>query len=92
MLFGESPHNYHRTGSSGSNLTYEGLLLRMHVGGHGDPQTRASLSKVNHSEPSFYDDTCDTPSYFFAMEVDYTAGLQPSRGQGEARSDGGLSA
>jgi hypothetical protein len=64
MLFGEAPHNYHRIGSSGSNLTCEGLLLVMRAGGHRDPQARASPSEVNHSEPLLSDDICDTPSHF----------------------------
>jgi hypothetical protein len=36
-LSGESPHNYCRIGSSGSNLAYEGLLLGMQAEDHGDP-------------------------------------------------------
>jgi hypothetical protein len=39
-------------------------MLGIRVGGHRDPRARASLSEVNHIEPSLYDDTCDTPSHF----------------------------
>jgi hypothetical protein len=63
-LFMKSLHNYHRIGSSGSNLACEGQQLEMQAGGHRDPRTRASPSEVNHSEPSFFDDTYDTPSHF----------------------------
>jgi hypothetical protein len=63
-LFEESPHNYHRIGSSGSNLPCEGLLLGMQAGGHEDPRARSSPSKMNHSELLLYDDTCDIPSHF----------------------------
>jgi hypothetical protein len=68
------------------------VLLGMQARGHRDPRTTASPSEVNHSELSFYDDTYDIPSHFFAGEVGYMVGLRPSQGQGEARSDGGLSA
>jgi hypothetical protein len=40
-LFGESPRKNQRIGSSGLNLTYEGLLLGMRAGGHGDSKTEA---------------------------------------------------
>jgi hypothetical protein len=75
-LLGESPRNCRRIYSLGSDLICEGLLLGMQVGGHEDPQTRASPSEVNHSKPSFYDDTCDTPSHFFVGKVSYAAGLR----------------
>jgi hypothetical protein len=38
-------------------------LLGMRAGGHGDPRARASPSEVNHNEPSFFYDTCNTPSH-----------------------------
>jgi hypothetical protein len=40
-LSGESPRKNRRIGSSGLNLTCEGLLLGMRAGGHGDSQTEA---------------------------------------------------
>jgi hypothetical protein len=60
-LSGESPRNYRRFGSSGSNLTYEGLLLGMQAEGHGDPSNQ---STTLGSEPPFHDDICDIPSHF----------------------------
>jgi hypothetical protein len=69
MLFGEYPCIYRRIGLSRSNLTYEGLLLGMRAGGHGDPRARASPSEVNHSEPSLYNDTCGTLSHFLQEKL-----------------------
>jgi hypothetical protein len=39
-------------------------LLGMWAVRHRDPRARASPSEVNHSEPSLYDNTYDTPSHF----------------------------
>jgi hypothetical protein len=38
--------------------------LGTRAGGHRDPCARELPSEVNYSEPSFYDDTCDTTSHF----------------------------
>jgi hypothetical protein len=86
--FRESPHNYHRIGSSGSNLACEGLLLGMQAEGHGD---RPEQELHPRSEPSLHNNICAISSHFFAGEVSYTAGLQPGQGRGKAGSDGELS-
>jgi hypothetical protein len=60
-LFGESPRNYCRIGSSGSNLTCEGLLFGMQAEGHGDlPNQSFTLG----SEPSLHNDICNIPLHF----------------------------
>jgi hypothetical protein len=59
--FMESPRNYRRIGSSGSNLTCERLLLRMQAKGHGDAlNQRSTLS----SEPSFHNHIYDISLHF----------------------------
>jgi hypothetical protein len=58
----------------------------------GDPRTIASPSEVNHSEPLFYDDTCNTPSHFLQGKLPTRRGIglvgvraEPDRTEGSRR-------
>jgi hypothetical protein len=80
-LLGQSPSKYHRIGSLGLNLTYEGLLLGMRAGGPRRFQHRGSTSDTDPDKPSLYDEDRNTLSRLSHDQVIHTS--EPWRRSGE---------